>query len=137
MDSHCCWSPLVPLNILVGPLLENDSPTPYLSHTRYTILFAIYYVGIMIVAGSLLLRAFQRTVTKTSRRRMILFIDGRNGCGGWHLSLFAVWCSNLFTQNTLIFWIMVSMSSAAVGIFSHYYGLFCRFLWRHLAGQIG
>ena len=107
---------LVPLNILVGPFLENDSPAPYLSHTRYTILFAIYYVGIMIVAGSLLLRAFQRTVTKTSRRRMIYLLTGATvaAVGTYPYLLFG---SNLFTQNTLIFWIMVSMSSAAVGIF--------------------
>ncbi len=107
---------LVPTNILVGTYLPVDSPAPYLSHTFYTNLFAIYYVIIMLMAGSLLFRAFQRTVTKTSRRRLIYLLTGATvaAIGTYPYLLFG---SGLFTQNPIVFWVLVSLSSLAVGGF--------------------
>jgi hypothetical protein len=107
---------LVPLNILVGPYVETSSPAPYLSHTRITNLFAFYYIGVMLVAGSLLFRAFQRTVTKTSRRRMIYLLTGATAAaiGTYPYLLFG---SGLFSQIPIIFWALVSLSSLGVGGF--------------------
>lgn len=107
---------LVPLNILVGPYVAGSSPAPYLSHTNVTDFFAIYYIGVMVMAGSLLFRAFQRTVTKTSRRRMIYLLTGATvaAIGTYPYLLFG---SELFAQNTTIFWILVSVSSLGVGVF--------------------
>ncbi len=107
---------LVPLNILVGPYIASDSPAPFLSHTIYTNFFAIYYIVIMLMAGSLLFRAFQRTVTKASRRRMVYLLSGATvaAIGTYPYLLFG---SGFFTQNSLIFWILVSLSSLAVGGF--------------------
>ncbi len=107
---------LVPLNILVGPYIASDSPAPFLNHTIYTNFFAIYYIVIMLMAGSLLFRAFQRTVTKASRRRMVYLLSGATvaAIGTYPYLLFG---SGFFTQNSLIFWILVSLSSLAVGGF--------------------
>jgi len=92
----------IPLNIIVGPYAGADSPAPYLVRTQYTNLFAIYYVGVMIVSGSILFRAFQRTVTKTSRRRMIYLLAGATmaAVGSFPFLLFG---SGLFSQSPYIF----------------------------------
>ncbi len=106
----------IPLNIIVGPYAGADSPAPYLVRTEFTNLFAIYYVGVMIVSGSILFRAFQRTVTKTSRRRMIYLLAGATmaAVGSFPFLLFG---SGLFSQSPYIFWVLVSISSLAVGGF--------------------
>jgi hypothetical protein len=107
---------LVPLNVIVGPYKTTNSPAPYLSRTPYTNIFAIYYVGVMIVAGSLLYRAYLRTVTKTSRRRMIYLLAGATAAavGTYPYLLFG---SGLFSSVPYVFWILVSISSLGVGGF--------------------
>ncbi|MCB2202809.1 hypothetical protein KQH56_02260 [bacterium] len=107
---------LVLTNVLVGQYVPTDSPAPYLTRTSFTNLFALYYFFIMIIAGSLLFRAFQRTVTKTSRRRMIYLLTGATiaAIGTYPYLLYG---SDFFTQNTILFWALVSLSSLVVGIF--------------------
>ena len=107
---------LIPFNILVGPYASPSSPAPYLSYTRYTPIFAIYYIGVMLVAGSILFRAYQRTVTKTSRRRMLYLLAGATAAaiGTYPYLLFG---SGLFARSVIVFWILVSLSSLAVGVF--------------------
>jgi len=107
---------LVPLNIVVGPFVETSLPAPHLARTRFTTLFAIYYVVVMFVAGTILYRAFQRTVTKTSRRRMIYLLAGATAAaiGTYPFLLFG---SGVFAKTPIIFWILVSLSSLVVGGF--------------------
>ncbi len=107
---------LVPLDILVGPYIVSSLPAPHLTHTRITDLFAIYYFGVMLVAGSILFRAFQRTVTRTSRRRMIYLLAGATtaAVGSYPYLLFG---SGIFSQIPIIFWILVSLGSGLVGGF--------------------
>jgi hypothetical protein len=107
---------LVPLNILVGPFFESEAPAPYLTHTWVTDLFAVYYIGVMIVAGSILIRAFKRTVTKTGRRRMVYLLAGATAAaiGSYPYLLFG---SGIFSRSPIIFWILVSLSSMGVGGF--------------------
>ena len=107
---------LVPLNVIVGPFTETTLPAPYLERTQLTNIFAIYYVGVMIVAGSILYRAFQRTVTKTSRRRMIYLLSGATmaAVGAYPYLLFG---SGIFTKYPNIFWVFISISSLGVGAF--------------------
>lgn len=107
---------LIPLNILVGPYVESSLPAPHLERTQFTNLFALYYVGVMIVAGSILFRAYQRTVTKTSRRRMIYLLTGATvaAIGIFPYLLFG---SGLFTQIPTLFWVIVSLGDLMVGGF--------------------
>lgn len=67
---------LIPLNILVGPYIETTLQAPYLNRTIFTDLFAFYFFGVMLVTATIFYRAFQRTVTKKSRRRMIYLLTG-------------------------------------------------------------
>lgn len=107
---------LLPFNFLVGPYVETSLPAPHLERTLLTNLFAIYYVGVMVVAGSIFYRAFQRTVTRTSRRRMIYLLTGATAAaiGTYPYLLYG---TGVFSQNPIIFWIMISLSSLTVGGF--------------------
>ena len=107
---------LLPFNILVGPLVESGLPAPHLGRTFLTNFFAIYYFLVMLIAGSILYRAFQRTVTKTSRRRMVYLLAGATAAavGTYPYLLYG---SGMFSQNPIIFWILVSISSLMVGGF--------------------
>lgn len=107
---------LLPFNIIVGPYVETSSPAPYLARTFFTSLFAVYYVGVMLIAGSILYRAYQRTVTKTSRRRMIYLLAGATAAavGTYPYLLYG---SEVFSKIPLIFWILVSLSSIGVAGF--------------------
>lgn len=107
---------LVPTHILIGSLVQTNSPTPYLAHTQFTGFYAIYYIGVMLVAGSILYRAYQRTVTRTSRRRMIYLLTGATvaAVGSYPYLLFG---STFFTNNPVFFWTLTSLTSLAVGGF--------------------
>ncbi len=107
---------LLMLNILVGPYVETNQLAPHLARTRYTDLFAIYYVGVMVVAGSMLYRAYQRTVTKTSRRRMVYLLAGATAAaiGSYPFLLYG---SDLFMRIPLVFWSIVSLANISVGAF--------------------
>jgi len=107
---------LVPLNILVGPYVPSSLPAPHLTHTLITDFFAVYYVGVMFVAGSILYRALKRTVTRTSRRRMIYLLTGATAAaiGTYPYLLFG---SGLFSKSAIFFWVLVSLSSLIVAGF--------------------
>jgi len=107
---------LIPLNIIVGPYIVTDLPAPHLERTQFTTMFSIYYAGVMLVAGTILYRAYQRTVTKTSRRRMIYLLAGATAAavGTFPYLLFG---SGLFARTPIIFWMLVSLSSLGVGAF--------------------
>lgn len=107
---------LIPLKILVGPLVETGLPSPYLERTPYTELFALYYLGMMIIAGSILYRAYQRTVTKTSRRRMVYLLLGATvaALGVYPYSLFGF---GIFSKVPIMFWILMSVGNLMVGGF--------------------
>ena len=107
---------LVPLNILVGPYTGANLPAPHLERTFFTALFAVFYAVVMLAAGSILYRAYQRTVTRTSRRRMIYLLAGATAValGSFPFLLFG---SGLFARTPIIFWIFVSISSLGVGAF--------------------
>lgn len=107
---------LIPLNILVGPYVETSLQAPHLQRTAFTSLFSIYYVGVMLVAGSILFRAYQRTVTKTSRRRMVYLLTGATAAavGTFPYLLFG---SGFFEKIPILFWILVSLSSLGVTAF--------------------
>ena len=106
----------IPLNLLVGSYTPADTAVPFLTHTFFTKLFSIYYVVVMIVAGSLQWRAFQRTVTKTSRRRMIYLLAGAT-VAAIGTAPFLLTGTGLFAQNSIVFWVFVSLSSIAVAVF--------------------
>jgi len=107
---------LLPFNIFVGPFIASGLLAPHLARTFFTDLFAFYYIGVMVVAGSVLYRAFQRTVTKTSRRRMIYLFAGATAAaiGTYPYLLYG---SGVFSKVPILYYILVSLSSVGVAGF--------------------
>lgn len=66
----------LPFSLLVGPLVVEGQPLPYLSRTWLSWVFTVYYVLVMVLAISTIWRAFNRTVQSTSRRRMTYLLGG-------------------------------------------------------------
>ncbi len=65
---------LLPTHILVGPLILDNAPAPYLTHTPGTTIFTLYYVAILAASWINFRLAYRRTTTAASRRRMAFFI---------------------------------------------------------------
>lgn len=64
----------LPFSYLVGPVIYSNPPLPHLQPTSFTDLFILFYVGVLIVSWINFVRAFRRTTTPTSRRRMAYLI---------------------------------------------------------------
>jgi hypothetical protein len=107
---------LIPFNIFVGPYVESSLPAPHLARTQLTNFFGVYYIGVMIVTGTILYRAFQRTVTKTSRRRMIYLLTGAT-IAAVGIYPYLIFGSGLVDQVPILFWVLVSLSDVLVGGF--------------------
>ncbi len=103
---------------LVGPLVMDGEPAPHLQRLPLTWFFTSLYILAMLLTWGNMWRAFQRTVTSTSRRRMSYLIAGAlaPALGSYpyllfdsgiasHFPLgfwFAVTASNLFTSVLLV-----------------------------------
>jgi hypothetical protein len=61
---------------LLGPLVMDRLPAPYLQRTVWTEIFTAYYVIIMVLAWINFIRAYRRTLTRSGRRRMIYLLAG-------------------------------------------------------------
>lgn len=107
---------LIPVNILVGPYNETNLRAPYLSRTFFTNLFSLYYFGVMIVSATIFYRAFQRTVTKTSRRRMVYLLTGATVAAVGTFP-FLSFLPNLATKFPILFWAIVSLADFFVTSF--------------------
>jgi hypothetical protein len=107
---------LLPSNALVGPLLLNASPAPHLQRTPLTWIFSAYYVLAMVIAWTNFLRAYRRTVTSTSRRRMTYLLVGAlaPALGSYPYLLFG---SNLAVLSPLFFWLAVTLSNLLTSVF--------------------
>jgi hypothetical protein len=103
----------LPLSLLVGPLVQSDEPAPHLRRTWLTWIFTAYYAAIMILAGINMVRAYRRTVTSASRRRMgYLLVGGlAPALGSYPYLLFG---SGLAAQHTLTFWLCATFSNLLV-----------------------
>jgi hypothetical protein len=104
------------LSRLVGSLLIDGKPVPHLQRTNLTWIFAAYYVISMVWAWVNFRRAYKRTVTGTSRRRMGYLIIGAlaPALGSYPYLLFG---SSFATKYPLIFWVTAVISNILVSIF--------------------
>jgi len=105
----------LPTNWLVGPIVENVGPAPHLQRTWLTWVFAVYYVVTIVISGINLWRAYQRTVTRTSRRRMRYLLMGALApvLGSYPFLLFG---SNLVVNNPFLFWVAATLSNLLVSV---------------------
>ncbi len=105
----------LPLDLLVGPLVQDVSPAPHLQRTWLTWVFALFYAVIMTWAWVNFVRAYWRTVTRTSHRRMRYLLIGAlaPALGSYPYLLFG---SGLATQHPLIFWLAAVSSNLLVSV---------------------
>lgn len=105
----------LPFSLLVGSLVEDVQPAPHLERTTLTLIFTLYYVLVMVWAWVNLLRAYRRTVTSASRRRMGYLLVGSlaPALGSFPYLLFG---STLAEQHQLLFWLAATLSSLMVSV---------------------
>lgn len=106
---------LLPTHLLVGPLIEDVGPAPHLQRTWLTWVFAAYYLSIIALAWVNFWRAYQRTVTRTSRRRMRYLLLGAlaPALGSYPFLLFG---SGIAENHPLSFWIAATLSNLLVSV---------------------
>jgi hypothetical protein len=98
---------------LVGPLVQNAIPAPHLQRTFMTLVFTLGYIAAMVLSWVNFWRAYQRTLTTTSRRRFKYLILGAlsPALGSYPYLLFG---STIASEHPLIFWIAATVSNLAV-----------------------
>jgi hypothetical protein len=106
----------LPFSVLVGPLVSNNEPPPYLTLTWMSIVFTVFYVIVMSVSWINLWRAMKRTKATASRRRMIYLLVGSlaPALGSYPYLLVGF---NFAAAHPLIFWVTVNTFNILVSVF--------------------
>lgn len=107
---------LIPLRILIGDLIIDTGPSPFLERTLYTNLFALYYAGVMLMAAYNLARAVKRSITTTSRRRLIYLFAGATA-PAMASYLFLFHGTGIFNQYPALFWGLATLGAVIVASF--------------------
>jgi hypothetical protein len=102
-------------SLLVGPLVIDGRPSPYLERTTLSWIFAAIYIVAMIWAWINFRRAYRRTVTTTSSRRMRYLITGAlaPALGAFPYMLFG---SGFAGEHELTFWLVADLINFLVSI---------------------
>lgn len=105
---------LLALGKLVGPLLTEAEPAPHLQRTLWSNVFTLYYLGAMLLAGINFIRAYQRMLTRSGRRRMLYLMAGATApaLGSYPYLLFG---SNFAAEFPLVFWSTATVINLIVG----------------------
>jgi hypothetical protein len=103
----------LPFSLLVGPLVQGVQPAPHLQRTWLSWVFSMYYAAIMAFAWVNFWRAYRRTHTSTSRRRMTYLLAGAlaPALGSYPYLLFG---SGLAASHPFLFWLAVTLSNLFV-----------------------
>jgi len=106
---------LLVMNKLVGALVTPATPAPHLERTWITWVFGLFYAASMILSWINFWRAYKRTVTGTSRRRMSYLIIGSlaPALGSYPYLLFG---STFAQLAPLLFWIAVTLGNVLTTI---------------------
>ena len=101
---------LIPFDILVGSITTDQLSAPHLERTLITELFTIYYWIIMLLSWINFFRAYIRTVTPVSRRRMGYLVVGAlaPAIGSFPFLLYG---SGLADRLDGMFWIIATISN--------------------------
>ncbi len=67
---------LLGFGYLLGPLVLTGQPAPHLQRTTWTEIFTAYYVITMVLAWVNFGRAYDHTLTRSGRRRMVYLLAG-------------------------------------------------------------
>ena len=104
---------ILPTKLLVGPLVQNVEPAPHLQRTWLTWIFTGFYGVAMVLSWMNFWRAYRRTVTSATRRRMTYLLVGAlaPALGSYPYLLFG---SEFAKHFPLIFWLTVTLSNLFV-----------------------
>lgn len=118
---------LIPFDILVGSIITDQLSAPHLERTLITELFTIYYWIIMLLSWINFFRAYIRTVTPVSRRRMGYLVVGAlaPAIGSFPFLLYGSGLADrldgmfwiIATISNLIFYFLIIMMAYAVAFF--------------------
>lgn len=99
---------------LVGPLIVSQPPAPHFQPTIITDIFTFYYLLSIVFSWYNFVRAYRRTITPTSRRRMFYLLVGSlaPSLGSFPFLLFS---SEFAARSPLLFWIIAVFSNLLVG----------------------
>jgi len=106
--------PVLPTYLFLGPADVNAQPAPHLEPTLITDLFVVYYLVIMVLAWVNFIRAYRRTITPTSQRRMRYLIISAlaPALGSFPFLLYG---STLAMFHPIIFWVIAMLGNLSVG----------------------
>jgi len=121
----------IPTSWLVGNVVTNQPPAPFLQPSLLSGIFTFYFLTVMLLAWYNMIRAIYRSVTPTSRRRMVYLVIGAIGpaVGSFPYLLYG---SEFAKNNILLFWlfsIIVSLIVGALTIVISYAVAFYGFPW--------
>lgn len=105
----------LPFPGLFGDLVVDRPPAPYFRLSILTDLFTVFYLAVMAMAWFTFMRALRRTVTPTSRRRMIYLLFGAAApaLGGFPYLLYG---SEIAALHPMLFWSLAVLTNLLVGI---------------------
>lgn len=103
----------LPTGWFVGSVQMDTPPAPHLEPTLLTGIFTLFYLAIMGLTAINLVRAYRRTTTPTSRRRMAYLITGAlaPALGSFQYLLFG---SRLVVNHLAVFWLLAILSNFLV-----------------------
>lgn len=105
----------IPLKWLAGPTLIL-TPAPRLQPTLLTDIFLIYYGVMIALAWYNFIRAYRRSTTATSRRRMAYLLAGALSPAIGSLP-FLPYSPNLAGEHPILFWGIAVFANLIVGVF--------------------
>ena len=105
----------LPFSMLVGPVVMDAEPAPYLQRTLLTDAFTVYYAAVMVFAWVNFARAYRRTLTGSTRRRMLYLLAGATApaLGSYPYLLFGY---GVAAALPFLFWILVTISNLLVSV---------------------
>jgi hypothetical protein len=101
--------------LLVGGLLPEGKPAPHLQRTIWTDVFSVYYLAVMVWAWINFIRAYDRMLTRSGRRRMLYLMAGATApaLGSYPFLLFG---SSFAARFEVMFWVVAAAINVAVGL---------------------
>ncbi|HMZ07068.1 MAG TPA: hypothetical protein PK078_05565 [Anaerolineales bacterium] len=105
---------LLSMGLLLGAIVPEGKPAPYLQRTVWTEVFTIFYVGSMVWAGVNFARAYNLMLTRSGRRRMLYLMAGATApaLGSYPYLLFGY---SLAAQHQFLFWSAATVINVLVG----------------------
>jgi hypothetical protein len=104
----------LPFSFLVGPVVVENPPAPHLQPTLFTDLFLVGYIGVLVVSWANFIRAYRRTTTSASRRRMFYLITSAFApvLGAFP---FLPYLTGFASRHEYIFWSLAVIANLVVG----------------------